>query len=176
MSKTTNKKALKRAIATSKTSRFYCWIEIAWPNVKPFMLNLVSHISSGNIKESEKALQNILRATRRAVVRPAPSIEIDSARVDRQYLILLYRGFLTATAQELSRLSLTSGKEQWNPYSESLPQWLGKRTDRVEITLKEKTTKSTPKEVKHLGNILLSKRDRDILGVELNKLFEPYPF
>ena len=141
------------------------------------MLNLVDHISCNSVKESEKVLQNILRATRRAVVRPDSSINIDETRIDREYLIILYRGFLTATMQELERICLSNGIDQWNPLSESLKSWTNAHKGKTAVCIKEKGKKvASPNEVKSLGGILLSKRDRDILGPEIDKLFVPYPF
>lgn len=167
---------LRKAIVKSKTNRFFSWMEVSWPNVRPLMVSFAEHLDCDRSEEAQKAFLNVLRATRKAVMQPPKSIQVDLTRADREYLILLYRGFFTASVRELGRVRLGRGQSAWNPLHQSLRSW--RRSNQgSQMPKYTGKPKARPKseEIKSLSECLLGRTDRLILGKEIERIYEPYP-
>lgn len=172
-----NNRKLQAAIEESKTIRFFCWIDVAWPNIKPLMLRLISHLNGAKNPETGQALQNILRATRLSVVHIHPSIDINQNQIDKEYLIIFYRGFFTSAVSELSKLHLTNATTRWNPLTENMSAWeYHNAPPHTFKRIKSRENKIFHGEVITLSKTLLTSHDRKILGDEISRIYTPYPF
>lgn len=168
---------LRKAIKESNTYRFFGWMEVAWPNVRPLLASLADHIECERYEEGQVVFQAVLKATRKAVMQPPKSIVLDLKRADREYLILLYRGFLTSSASELGRIKLGRGKKKWNPLEQSLKSWMRKNESiRAPQFNGAPIRKPTAAQIESLSECILNRTDRRILGKEIERIYEPYPF
>jgi len=170
-------KKLQTAIYESKTLRFFCWVDVAWPNIKPLMLRFISHLNGANNTETDQAFRNVLRTTRQAIMQIHPSIQIDDNQIDRDYLVVFYRGFFTSAIQELSILHLSNATSQWNPLRGSKTTWK-RHNDSPHTFNRANTDKISVSQTEMIGlsDILLTPHDKEVLGEDVTRIYAPYPF
>ena len=161
---------LKSLLKRSNTSRFYCNYEVAWPNTKAFLLNLVSHF--GDV-EGDRLLVTIFRLAKRTIIKFG-YVNNDSRYIDRSFLTFFYRCVVSVVAYELLRIQTKGGYESWDPFRESYRSWKSSKrciSSVRSINIKEVATE----DLGRVSQLLLTSQDKRVLhDEEVARINKPF--
>ncbi|AJF08125.1 hypothetical protein GSUB_16580 (plasmid) [Geoalkalibacter subterraneus] len=149
-----SEKLLERAIRKSQTGRFFNWLELLWPNVRNILLRLTESLCAKveNKDNQFKILAACLHISKKRVTDARPEL-LGHVGKDRLILVLFLQGVVEACADKIYSVQSVGGKS----------------------TSGAKPTRPTPELAKKTLDRLLCERDRDILGQDIEDVFNFTP-